>query len=278
MLRTNLKILFTVAMTLAVFTFIANVIPQVQSAVPEEIEIRADMTPDELVGIGETLYFGVGGCTACHGLGTRAPDILGVAGTVCATRNAGQSCKEYLWESLVSPVSYIVEGFQPIMLDQSRLMSQAELWTLVAFLEAQGGEVTVGPDDFASAAAADEAALAAAAEPPPTDPSAVDVMGILNVHCLACHAYGGQGAMVGPPLEELTGRSYEEIERGILEPNADTAAGYEPFAGVMPTYYGDQLAPAELEALIQFLMEGGAPGGSTDGSVGDDAPPGEDRP
>ena len=46
----------------------------------------------------------------------------------------------------------------------------------------------------------------------------------------------------------------------------------------MPTYYGDQLAPAELEALIQFLMEGRAPGGSTDGSVGDDAPPGEGRP
>ena len=148
---TNLKILFTVVATLAVFTFVANVIPQVQSAVPEEIVLSADMPPEELAAIGEDIYAGVGGCTACHGLGTRAPDIVGVAGTVCATRVAGQSCKDYLWESLVSPLSYIVEGFEPIMLDQSRILSQAELWTLVAFLEAQGGEITVNADDFAAA-------------------------------------------------------------------------------------------------------------------------------
>ncbi|MYL07040.1 MAG: cytochrome c, partial [Gemmatimonadales bacterium] len=152
---TNLKILFTVVATLAVFTFVANVIPQVQSAVPREIVLSADMPPEELAAIGEEIYAGAGGCTACHGLGTRAPDLLGVVGGACATRVPGQSCKDYLWESLVNPTAYIVEGFDPIMIDQSIVSSQAELWTLVAFLESQGGEITVNADDFAAALAAD---------------------------------------------------------------------------------------------------------------------------
>jgi len=151
---TNLKILLTVVGTLAVFTFVANVIPQVQSAVPEVIVLRADMAPEELATIGESIYQGVGGCTACHGLGTRAPDLLGVVGSTCVSRQEGMSCKDYLWESLVNPLAYVVEGFQPIMVDQSRTLSQPELWTLVAFLESQGGEITVDADDFAAALAA----------------------------------------------------------------------------------------------------------------------------
>ena len=71
MLKANFKILMTVVMTLGVFTVVSNIIPQVRSAVPELIVINADMTPDELAEIGENVYLGVGGCTACHGLGTR---------------------------------------------------------------------------------------------------------------------------------------------------------------------------------------------------------------
>ncbi|WP_420462179.1 c-type cytochrome [Candidatus Palauibacter sp.] len=256
---TNLKILFTVVATLAVFTFVANVIPQVQSAVPEEIVLSADMPPEELAAIGEDIYAGVGGCTACHGLGTRAPDIVGVAGTVCETRVAGQNCKDYLWESLVSPLSYIVEGFEPIMLDQSRILSQAELWTLVAFLEAQGGEITVNADDFAAALAADDEAAAAPAAPVVTDPSQVDVMAVITMTgCLACHALGGQGGMVAPPLEDLQGRDPAFIRESIVDPNASINEEYRDFAGTMSPTLAQMMAPAELDALVNFLATGGA--------------------
>ena len=124
--------------------------------------------PDELAAIGENVYLGVGGCTACHGLGTRAPDLLGVAGTVCTTRDPELTCKEYLYESLVDPLAMIVEGFQPIMLDQSRTLGQPELWTLVAYLESQGGEITVTADDISGALAAAEAAEAQGALEPET--------------------------------------------------------------------------------------------------------------
>ncbi len=253
---TNLKILFTVIATLGVFTFVANVIPQVQSAVPEEIILTEDTTPEELAAIGAEVYAGVGGCTACHGLGTRAPDLVGVVGGTCTTRVEGQSCKDYLWESLVNPTAYIVEGFAPIMLDQSRTLDGAQLWTLVAFLESQGGEVTVTSDDFA-------AALAAADAPPPPPPAPVDPADIdprqlmVAQGCLACHSFEGEGQQIGPPFEALRGLDPEYVLRGIVNPNADTASDFAAFAGTMPPTFGDLMSEAELSVLVEFFVTGG---------------------
>ncbi len=246
---TNLKIFLTVVGTLAVYTAVANLIPQVQSAVPEEVEIGADATPEQLAAIGEELYAGAGGCTACHGLGTRAPDLIGVAGTTCATRQPGLGCKAYLHESLVNPMAYVVEGFQPIMPDMSRTLSPGEVWALVAFLESQGGEITVTVADIG------EAQAAAAAAPPPapagqeTDPQALIQQG----GCLACHQLEGVGGAVGPSFETMGEKDEEYLLRGIVSPNADTAQGFEAFAGTMPPTFGDMFTPEQLEILVRFL-------------------------
>jgi hypothetical protein len=45
----------------------------------------------------------------------------------------------------------------------------------------------------------------------------------------------------------------DRIRRGILQPAADTAKGYEKFAGTMPPNFGTQLSAAQLEALVTFL-------------------------
>ena len=160
MWRTNLAVALVVLGTLGLYTAVANMIPQVEADVPEELVLGADVSPEEMVAAGEDLFMGSGGgCTACHGLGTRAPDLLGVVGSVCETREPGMSCKDYLHASLVDPGSYVVEGFQPIMPDMSRTLSDAQIWSLVAFLQTQGGQVTVTAADLAPAAT-------------PSDPSA----------------------------------------------------------------------------------------------------------
>ena len=258
MWKANFKILMTVVMTLGVFTVVSNIIPQVRSAVPELIVINADMTPVELAAIGENVYLGVGGCTACHGLGTRAPDLLGVAGTVCTTRDPELTCKEYLYESLVDPLAMIVEGFQPIMLDQSRTLGQPELWTLVAYLESQGGEITVTADDISGALAAAEAAEAVTVtEAAPMNPGDIDPLNLIAVNgCLACHAMDGEGGEVGPPLGDLIGQDLAFIREGIVNPNASIAEGFEAFAGTMPPIFGDMMSPVELDVLIEFLATG----------------------
>lgn len=257
MWRTNLTVALIVLGTLGAYTAVANMIPQVESAVPEVISLGADARPEELVAAGEQVYGGAGGCTACHGLGTRAPDLLGVAGSICSERKAGMSCKDYLHESLVNPTAFVVEGFQPIMPDMSRTLSDVEIWSLVAFLESQGGEVTVTSDDMESTGGGAGAAPAggAGATPPASASDPVALMQSLG--CTACHAAEAGAAGVGPAIPSMASLEPDYIRRSILQPAADTAAGFEPFAGTMPATFGDQLTAAQLEALVSYLAGGG---------------------
>src|SRR5262245_3181070 len=200
MWATNLKILGVVVGTLALYTLLANSIPQIQSEVPQELSFGANVTPEQLATAGEQLYNGAGNCTSCHGLGTRAPNLLtddrgaGTIGSRCSSRVHGQDCKTYLHESLVQPGKFVVEGFQPIMPDMSKTLSAAQIWSLVAFLESNGGEVTVTGDDVAQAAAAPAPTAAAAPSSTATNPQ--DIMRANQ--CLACHKVGAEGGAIGP--------------------------------------------------------------------------------
>lgn len=268
MWKTNLKILLTVLVTLGVYTGISNVIPQMESQVPERAEIGADVSIEELVGMGEEIFHGAGGCEACHGLGTRAPTLLGEIGSRCGEEREGMSCKEYLHESLVEPNAYVVEGFQPIMPDMETQLSGGQIWALVAFLQSQGGEVTVTPDDLAGAA---EAPGGPGEGKQPAAGEAAGASGatalVRQYGCLACHQLGGEGGVTAPPFEAIReqGHSAEYLRRSILDPEADTAAGYDQdytqFMGTMPNTFDEQLSDEELRSLVQWVAseEGGGP-------------------
>src|SRR6185503_12016282 len=150
---TNLKIILIVIGTLGLYTVVANSIPQVASEVPEELSFTDNVTPEQLVSAGEQLFNGAGGCTACHGLGTRAPNLLtdhagqGTIGQRCGTREPGTDCKTYIHQSIVDPTAFVVPGFGP-MVFQAKTFSDAQIWSLVAFLESNGGEVTVTGADI----------------------------------------------------------------------------------------------------------------------------------
>ena len=46
---TNIKVLGVVLATLGLYTWVANVIPQLESVVPEELSFTGEVTPDQLV-------------------------------------------------------------------------------------------------------------------------------------------------------------------------------------------------------------------------------------
>src|SRR5712664_1209423 len=102
MWRTNLRILALALCVVAFYTAIAHVIPQLQSEVPGALALTSDASPEVLAGAGEKIFNGSGGCTTCHGLGTRAPNLLtdekgtGPIGARCGKRVPGQTCKQYL--------------------------------------------------------------------------------------------------------------------------------------------------------------------------------------
>jgi mono/diheme cytochrome c family protein/cytochrome c551/c552 len=263
MWATNLRIIGVVLGTLALYTLIANKIPQVQSEVPHALTLGANVTAEQLVTAGDQLYHGAGGCTACHGLGTRAPNLLtdekgqGPIGARCGKREAGKDCKGYIYESLTSPRAYVVQGYEPIMPEMGRILSPQQIWALVAFLESNGGTVDVTGSDIppASGPASSGAPPASSGGGGRIANGSTDPMTIIrSAGCTGCHKIGAEGGAIGPNLTHVGSRfSSALIRECILKPDTRVAKGYEKFVGVMPKMFGNQLTGAQLEALVQFL-------------------------
>src|SRR4051812_1567146 len=258
----NLRIFGVVLGTLALYTLIANKIPQMQSEVPRALSLGANVTPEQLTTAGDQLYHGAGGCTACHGLGTRAPNLLtdekgqGPIGARCGKREAGKDCKAYLYESLTAPRAYVVSGYEPIMPENlGRILSPQQLWALVAFLESNGGTVDVSATDIPAASAASSSAAPAGGGAGRIANGSTDPMAIIRgAGCTGCHKIAGEGGAIGPDLTHVGGRlSATLIRESILTPDAKVAKGFEKFKGIMPKTFGHQLTGEQLEALVQFL-------------------------
>lgn len=264
MWATNLKVVAIVLGTLALYTLIANKIPQVQSEVPQTLTLGANVTPEQLVAAGEKVFNGIGGCTTCHGLGTRAPNLLtdekgtGPIGARCGKRESGKSCKQYLYESLDNPTAYIVAGYQPIMPVMTRQLSPAQVWSVIAFLESQGGTVDVSASDIPATSTSTTSTTAGGGSSGGSggfaggsvDPKAI----IATAGCLACHKLDGQGQVIAPDLTHVgSRRDAESIRKKILDPASSIAKGYEKLAGIMPKTFGTMMSAAQLEALAQYL-------------------------
>lgn len=103
-----------------------------------------------------------------------------------------------------------------------------------------------------------QAAAAAAADPFTAGKQAFNVYG-----CNACHALASAGAVgaIGPKLDGIgtraastvAGQSAEAyITTSILKPAAYAVPG---FADLMPKDYEQRLTPADLDALVKYLLE-----------------------
>jgi mono/diheme cytochrome c family protein len=97
---------------------------------------------DDPVARGRQVYLdnGCGGCHTIEGLsaGTVGPNQTNV-GSVAETRIPGMSAEDYIYESIMDPSAYLVEGYPDnVMLkNYGELISTDELADLVAFLLAQ---------------------------------------------------------------------------------------------------------------------------------------------
>jgi cytochrome c2 len=82
------------------------------------------------------------GCITCHSLkageNTLGPHLSGIA-TRAAVMQPGQTAKDYIYESIVNPDGYIVEGYEPGIMHATYIndLSEQEIQALVAFLLTQ---------------------------------------------------------------------------------------------------------------------------------------------
>ncbi len=74
--------------------------------------------------------------------------------------------------------------------------------------------------------------------------------------CSSCHTLQAANATgtTGPNLDEvLPGMSPSEVEKSIIDPQADITKGFP--SGVMPDTYGKDISPKDLQDLVEFLLD-----------------------
>jgi cytochrome c553 len=262
-LGNSFKVALFIVIVVGSIAGFASLIPQIQSPAPEVLEISGDLAGPELAAVGEEIVNSADtGCLACHGLGReglRAPDLAGI-GAAAASREPGKSAEDYLYEALEDPCAYVVEGYDCIMpTTLAQALGPAKVTAVVAFLESQGGEITVS-------LSADEAASSAAEDSSGSGPGVAGATGeeiIANAAptCSTCHqldAVGAAGA-IGPDLSQVGAHlTPDEIRHSILMPDeviAENCPGAPCAPGIMPKTYGEQLSAIQLETLVQFLSE-----------------------
>jgi mono/diheme cytochrome c family protein len=79
----------------------------------------------------------------------------------------------------------------------------------------------------------------------------------LEQGCGSCHAFepAGTSGPIGPDLAlSLNGKSRDYVLESIVLPNQEAADAYT--IGGMPDDYAKRIAPADLDPLVEFLMQG----------------------
>jgi mono/diheme cytochrome c family protein len=248
----------------AFYAYVGHMVPQKVTYPPESVELRADMTTEEMVSAGAEVVSGKGTCLSCHTIGAkepgRFPDLGGI-GARAGSRKAGMNDVDYLAESLYDPNAYIVEGFNPGMLSVSKppiSLSDQDILVVVAYLQSLGGTPTVTMGTKLKGAGASP-------PPPPRGATAAAAAAVVldgptlmqNYACVTCHKLDAPGPLVGPSLHDVGKRlSHAELYQSIMEPDAVVAKDFQP--GVMPATLGamqfySKVTAAEIKAMVEYL-------------------------
>ena len=132
------------------YTYVGQMVPQKEVLPPTETVIRADLTTDDMVKVGQEIMNGKGLCFTCHTLGKtegpfRFPDMSGVD-VRAKTRVPGLSDVEYFAQSMYEPTAYVVAGFPPAMPPINKPpigLTDQEILCVIAYLQSLGGTPTV---------------------------------------------------------------------------------------------------------------------------------------
>lgn len=83
-----------------------------------------------------------------------------------------------------------------------------------------------------------------------------------TIWCAGCHVTSADGPdALGPRLGAMLARAENNaaglepadwLREAIVNPNAELTPGYQP--GLMPDYYGERLSPAQIDAIILFML------------------------
>ncbi len=220
-MKNFIKVVLFVAAFLSLFVFVAFQIPQQASLPPrvEKFDPAQIQSKDDLVKIGQKIFYDKGQCALCHAIGhsatARCPNLQGVGGKLT---------REFIYESLTQPQAYTYMDYtysppkffparMPVISKPPIDLNNNELLSVMSFIQSQGGEVTIDPSEIVVSDSG--AALGRAG-----DPGAGQKV-FAKMACAKCHA-------VDPFQAELSNKDEGMIRQAILDPNAGVKTDPKP--------------------------------------------------
>lgn len=257
---------FTIAVTMF-YWYVGQQVPQKITYPPKTLEIRPDLTTEEMVEVGKEIVNGKGTCLTCHTIGSgssgalRFPD-LGNIGAVAAAREKGRSDVDYFAEALYDPNAYIVEGFppgMPVIYKPPISLNDDEILCVIAYLQSLGGTPAVTMHTKHKFTG-----TAPASATPATPASAVvseNLSGkelVSKYLCITCHSFDSPAKLLGPSLYDVGKRlSRAELYESILDPDAKIAPGFQK--GLMSTTltasgFYNNVSSRDINTLVDYLV------------------------
>jgi mono/diheme cytochrome c family protein len=220
-MRNFIKVVLFVAAFLSLFAFIANQIPQQASLPPtvEKFDPSQIKSKDDLVKIGQKIFYDKGQCALCHSIGhsatARCPNLQGVGGKLT---------REFIYESVTQPQAYTYMDYtysppkffparMPVINKPPIDLNNNELLSVMSFIQSQGGEVTIDPSEIVLS---DSGAALGRAGDPVTGQKVFAKMA-----CAKCHAADQLQA-------KLSNKDEGMIRQAILDPNAGVKTDPKP--------------------------------------------------
>ncbi len=248
MTGTFIKIFFFMLATVSLYTYVGQLVPQFEEHPPKKQVITPETPTSELVGIGQDLLHGKGGCLVCHmdadGGNNRGPDLRQAA-AAANKHKPDMSAEAYLMESLLHPDDFLVPGYPRMMPAANKPpanLTPAEVKAVVAYMQTLGGmEPTV------KVTMEDAAASKKVGAPVHLGRALLDEHG-----CTGCHKVAGEGGEVGPDLAVVASkREPADILKKLDDPTSWTTPGYP--AGMMTKEMTQGISEGDRQEMVAYL-------------------------
>jgi mono/diheme cytochrome c family protein len=116
-------------------------------------EIKEGISREELLKIGKDMFDDKGGCIDCHPA-EPDPDVefpllsALMGGVELHAAEKGKDTEAFLFESLVNPAAYVEDDMDDVMPATQDSLTAEEMIAVSAYIQSQGGKVTVSLDSL----------------------------------------------------------------------------------------------------------------------------------
>ncbi len=234
----------------------------------ERLVMRGDVENGEILF---TTFQGVAGfaCSTCHRADSEdrliGPGLLNIANRA-TERVEETSAVDYVYNSIVNPDEYVVEGFPDGLMPQnwSEIYSTSEIIDIVAYLMSLEGDATVTKtiaEVESDQTASNTIVLPDSANPEHGQELFNTFQPAASFACATCHRADSEDRLIGPGLLNVSIRAESRVDgldatqyiyQSIVNPSTYVVDGFPD--QLMPQNWADIYSDEEIFDIIAYLF------------------------